>query len=514
MIQLATALPAITVGPVKPNAAIAADAGGFALALDALMPGIAAPPIPSPPQPGEVPVLPPMGQESAEGGKELPDAVPALDGKAGEQAGSDAEQDGDAAAEDAPPPPFAWFAAAPAPAPAPEPGPEADAPLPIMRGDAGGKAPAHRENMLPPAVVAETGTVPDGKAKAERAAARVAAEPDAPVAPEARPQPEAAAQAPALRRRGAESAPPVAPAPSRTVPAPGAARGNPAVDPAVDPAMADLAAAAVAQAEPAKAADAPGSVPPQPVLAPAPRELRRAAAEAPVVRIALDRPAPPQKVSIADVTQGRREAPAAPPPAAVPQPGVALEPARPGAPARAPGDSQPDLSTLAAPATGTQTILAASAAGASQDAALDMRHQQWTAKMMDRIETLRDAAPARETRLSLMPEALGKVDIAIRQDDAGIHVQFHTESQAARQLIADAQPRLAEIAEQRGIRLGSTSVESNATGTGTGTGAGPGNPQTGQGERHDAAPNRHQPLAAPAARREARASTHDDERVA
>ena len=172
LIQLATALPAITVGPVKPNAAIAADAGGFALALDALMPGIAAPPIPSPPQPGEVPVLLPMGQESAEGGKELPDAVPVLDGKAGEQAGSDAEQDDDAAAEDAPSPPFAWFAAAPAPAPAPEPGPEADAPLPIVRGDAGGTAPAHRENMLPPAVVAETGTVPDGKAKAERAAAR------------------------------------------------------------------------------------------------------------------------------------------------------------------------------------------------------------------------------------------------------------------------------------------------------------------------------------------------------
>ena len=507
MIQLATALPAITVGPVKPNAAISADAGGFALALDALMPGIAAPAIPSRAQPGEAPVLPPMGQESAEGGKDLPDAVPALDSKAGEQAGSDAGQDDDAAAEDAPPPPFAWFAAAPAPTPAPEPGPEADVSLPTVGGDAG-KARARREIAFPEAVAAETGAAPDGKAKTERAAVRSAAEPAAPVASEVRPQPEAAAQAPSPGRRGAESAPPVAAAPSRTVPAPGAARGNPAIDPAT----ADIAAAAVVQAEPAKAADSPGSVPPSPGLAPAPRELRRAAAEAPVVRIALDRPAPQQKVSIADVTQGRREAAAAPPPAATPQPGAALEPARRGIPAGAPADSQPDLSTLATPATGTQTVMAASAAGVAQDAALDMRHQQWTAKMMDRIETLRDAAPARETRLSLMPEALGKVDIAIRQDDAGIHVQFHTESQAARQLIADAQPRLAEIAEQRGIRLGSTSVESNAAGTGTGTG--PGNPQTGQDQRHDAAPNRHQPLAAPAARREARASTHDDERVA
>lgn len=501
MIQLATALPAITVGPVKPNAAISADAGGFALALDALMPEIAAPAIGVRGKPGEAAIPLPMGQESAEGGKELPDAVPGLDGDAGERAGSDAEQEDAATAEDAPPPPFAWFATMPAPAPAPESGREADAPLPMVAGDAGGKAPAPRALALP-----EAGAAPDGKAKTDRADARVAAKPAAPVAPDARSQPEAAAQAPVQRRPGAEITPPIAPAPSRPVPAPGAARGNPAIDPAT----ADIAAAAVAQAEPAKAADAPGSVPPQPVLATAPRELRRAAAEAPVVRITLDRAAPPQKVSIADVTQGRGEAPAAPPQGATLQPGAALEPARPGASARTPADSQPDLSTLAAPATGAQTAVAVSAAGANQDAALDMRHQQWTAKMMDRIETLRDAAPARETRLSLMPEALGKVDIAIRQDDAGIHVQFHTESQAARQLIADAQPRLAEIAEQRGIRLGSTSVESNATGMGAGTG----NPQTGQGQRHDAAPNRHQPLAAPAARREAQASTHDDERVA
>lgn len=501
MIQLATALPAITVGPVKPNAAISVDAGGFALALDALMPEIAAPAIGGQGKPGETAILPPIGQESAEAGKELPDAVPGLDGDTGERAGSDAEQEDEATAEDAPPPPFAWFAATPAPTPAPEPGPEADAPLPMVTGDARGKAPAHREIALP-----EAGLAPDGKAKADRADARAAAEPAAPIAPDAKSQPEAVAQVPVQRRRGAEIPPPIASAPSRTMPAPGVARGNPAIDPAT----ADIAAAAVTQAEPAKAADAPGSVPPQPVLAPAPRELRRAAAEAPVVRIALERPASPQKVSIADVTQGRREATVAPPQAAAPPPGAAREPSRPGASARVPVDTQPDLSTLAAPTTGAQTAVAVSAAGASQDGALDMRHQQWTAKMMDRIETLRDAAPARETRLSLMPEALGKVDIAIRQDDAGIHVQFHTESQAARQLITDAQPRLAEIAEQRGIRLGSTSVESNATGTG----AGAGNPQMGQGQRHDAAPNRHQPLAAPAARREAQASTHDDERVA
>jgi flagellar hook-length control protein FliK len=143
-----------------------------------------------------------------------------------------------------------------------------------------------------------------------------------------------------------------------------------------------------------------------------------------------------------------------------------------------------------------------------------MGHQEWTSKMIDKIETLQGTGSARETRLSLMPEALGKVDIAIRQDDSGnIHVQFNTDTQSARQLLADAQPKLAEIAQERGIRLGSTSVESNAAGTNGGTGAGTSS-QMNQGQRQDAAPNRHQPSAPPSARREAQTSTHDDERVA
>jgi hypothetical protein len=128
--------------------------------------------------------------------------------------------------------------------------------------------------------------------------------------------------------------------------------------------------------------------------------------------------------------------------------------------------------------------------------------------MIDKIEALQGGGPVRETRLSLMPEGLGKVDISIRQDDAGLHVQFNTDTQAARQLIADAQPKLAEIAQERGIRLGSTSVESNATGTGAGTA----NPQMNQGQRNDAQPQRNQPSPPPSARREAQSSTNSDER--
>lgn len=125
------------------------------------------------------------------------------------------------------------------------------------------------------------------------------------------------------------------------------------------------------------------------------------------------------------------------------------------------------------PASGPTTLAdivrphAVAAAADVQQGALDMRRQEWMGQMVEQIEALRDAGPARETRLSLSPEALGKVDVSIRQDGDRIHVHFATETQAARQLIADAQPRLAELAEARGVRLGQTSVDSGGAGQGS-----------------------------------------------
>lgn len=109
---------------------------------------------------------------------------------------------------------------------------------------------------------------------------------------------------------------------------------------------------------------------------------------------------------------------------------------------------------------------AVAAAADVQQGALDMRRQEWMGQMVEHIEALRDAGPARETRLSLSPEALGKVDVSIRQDGDRIHVHFATETQAARQLLTEAQPRLMELAEARGVRLGQASVDSGGAGQG------------------------------------------------
>lgn len=102
---------------------------------------------------------------------------------------------------------------------------------------------------------------------------------------------------------------------------------------------------------------------------------------------------------------------------------------------------------------------AVAAAADVQQGMLDMRRQEWMGRMVDQLEAMRDATPTRETRLSLAPEALGKVDVSIRQDGDRIHVHFATETPAARQLLTDAQPRLSELAEARGVKLGQTSVD-------------------------------------------------------
>jgi len=494
LIHLTIALPGIAVEPAKPNAPISVDVSGFALAMGALMPKIAAPAAGPQGKLADAAIALPKGQDLAGDGKELPDAVLGLDGKSEEQPGSETGDDkDDATAEDAPPPAFAWFAITPPPAAPPE--VKADA-VSEVTVETGGKH-ARRDVQLPQVPVAETaGAVPEApKPVVAPATVATTTAPMPTIQPEAKPQP--AARSAAVQRQpqadAAAPATPVAPA-----------------DPVAEAPMAGTGTA------PAAIGDTPAATTPQPILAQPPRELRQAAAEAPVVRITTDKPAPQEKLSIADVTP----APLQPAPTATvpPSPSVADQifaafdrPATRAVATSTSSDPQIDLSTLAAPATGAQSATAVAATGQGQDVALDMRHQEWTSKMIDRIETLQGAGPARETRLSLMPEALGKVDIAIRQDDSGsIHVQFNTDTQSARQLIADAQPKLAEIAQERGIRLGSTSVESNATGTG----AGNANPQMNQGQRQDAAPNRHQPSAPPGARREAQTSTQDDERIA
>lgn len=107
-------------------------------------------------------------------------------------------------------------------------------------------------------------------------------------------------------------------------------------------------------------------------------------------------------------------------------------------------------------------------ASAAQQAGIDLTRDPGIHRMIDRIEQLRDAADARDTRIRLIPDALGPVEIAVRRESGSetVHVHFTAAEASTRQLIADAQPRLTEMAESRGVRIERTTVDSGATGDG------------------------------------------------
>ncbi|MCW3834822.1 flagellar hook-length control protein FliK [Sphingomonas canadensis] len=136
-----------------------------------------------------------------------------------------------------------------------------------------------------------------------------------------------------------------------------------------------------------------------------------------------------------------------------------------------------------------------------QQPVLDMRRHEWIGAMVERIEALRDAAGLREANIRLAPDALGTVDVSIRREGDALHVHFAADSAATRSMISEAQPRLAELAEARGLRLAGSSVDAGTAGQG--------------GQRQDPAPRAQQlPSAPPPARADGAAADESDQRIA
>lgn len=109
----------------------------------------------------------------------------------------------------------------------------------------------------------------------------------------------------------------------------------------------------------------------------------------------------------------------------------------------------PDTVSLSAMVAPAQHIPAPPA----QQAPLDMREDRWPDAMIERIDTLRDAANATDTRIRLIPDALGAIDVTVKTTGDTVHVHFNAEQAATRTLLADAQPQLTELAEARGLKL-------------------------------------------------------------
>lgn len=115
----------------------------------------------------------------------------------------------------------------------------------------------------------------------------------------------------------------------------------------------------------------------------------------------------------------------------------------------------PGMTTLAPMETVRHAV---AAAGGAQEQMLDTRREHWPASMIDHIESLRDAADANNSRIRVMPDALGTIDLSVKRDGDTLHVHFNADQAATRAMLTDAQPQLAEIAQSRGLRLGDTNV--------------------------------------------------------
>lgn len=132
---------------------------------------------------------------------------------------------------------------------------------------------------------------------------------------------------------------------------------------------------------------------------------------------------------------------------------------------------------------------------------VDTQAREWRTQMLDRIDRFAAAepAPGRETHIRLSPDALGEVAVRLRETDRGIEVVLDAAPEA-RALLAEAAPRLTELAESRGLRL---TLQQPGTGEGSGD-----RPQPQPRQQNDAPiPNRR------AAPRSA-ADTPTDERIA
>lgn len=102
------------------------------------------------------------------------------------------------------------------------------------------------------------------------------------------------------------------------------------------------------------------------------------------------------------------------------------------------------------------------ASGDASQTGLDLTRDSGLQRMIAHIETLRDDLDSRDTRIRLVPDSLGGVDVAVRQVGDRVHIHFTAEQEATRALIVDAQPRLTELAAARGLRIGDTSVSADS----------------------------------------------------
>jgi flagellar hook-length control protein FliK len=133
-------------------------------------------------------------------------------------------------------------------------------------------------------------------------------------------------------------------------------------------------------------------------------------------------------------------------------------------------------------------------------AQVDTARAEWMQAMIDRIGDVVQEGSKREALIRLLPDALGAVEVKIIERDDRLQVTLNADTAQARQLLSEHAPRLAELAEARGLRFAQTDI-------------GGGNAQQ-QQDRRQALEHPATPLRPRSAQAEPDASTDDGERIA
>ena len=123
-----------------------------------------------------------------------------------------------------------------------------------------------------------------------------------------------------------------------------------------------------------------------------------------------------------------------------------------------PGLATAPVASLDAPGAGTAKAAGPDAAQAAVETQLDLAHEsEW----LDRLakDIARSANSEGSLRFKLHPENLGKLQVELSQGDAGASVRMTTDTESARQIIADAQPRLIAEARAQGVRIAESHVD-------------------------------------------------------
>jgi flagellar hook-length control protein FliK len=154
---------------------------------------------------------------------------------------------------------------------------------------------------------------------------------------------------------------------------------------------------------------------------------------------------------------------AAPAPTQAPAAPAAVHAAAPVASVDLPQPVLAALDTQPAPLKAAGNVDAPRAAGLPTEKQLDIsRDTAW----LDRLARDIASAGANDAplRFRLHPQTLGHLQVELQQGDHGTSVRLTVETEAARNILTDAQPRLAAEARAQGVRIAETHVDLGGSG--------------------------------------------------